>query len=144
MSFFYSYCGLFAFILPYFAFILPFYFMYFHSPALLLPTIPPSENDLFFILLRHVIFDSYCGLFAFILPYFAFILPFYFIFYLFTFSDTFSLPLFIFPPQMTSADICPPSPPEEGIFQYIGPCMYCTVVWMFLTILWLDPLWNWT
>ncbi len=63
-------------------------------------------------------FDSYCTLFALILPYFAFILPFYFPFslflspfFLFYFSSFLSSPLIFFPPN-DIADIS--SPGEVG------------------------------
>ncbi len=56
-------------------------------------------------------FKSYLGLFAFIFPYCIFILPFYF--FILHFPPV-SLPLFIFFPQMTSADIPPVG--GRGIF----------------------------
>jgi hypothetical protein len=84
---------------------------------------PPSENDIFSPFCV-TFFYSHCGLFALILPYFAFILPFYFPFshflspfFLFLLHfPPFSLRLFIFFPQMTSADI---SPPRGEVFSNI-------------------------
>jgi hypothetical protein len=61
---------------------------------------------------------AFCAL---ILPYFSFIFSPFFLFLLYFLP--FSLRLFIFFPQMTSADIPPPPGVGVGIFQYIGPCM---------------------
>ncbi len=76
-------------------------------------------------------FNSHCGLFVSILPNFAIILPFYFHFshflspfflFLLHFSP-FSLHLFIFFPQMTSADIS--LPPSGGYFPINRPlCLW--------------------
>jgi hypothetical protein len=77
--------------------------------------------------------NYYRALFALILPYFALILPFYFLFSLFLspFSffcplsyimssiSPFSLPLFIFLPQMTLADTFSLPVGGGGIFKYM-------------------------
>ncbi len=93
---------------------------------------------IFFPLSQYVIFQPpswpfclnsslYCNYFTLLLPLFSFsflFLPFSFSFLPFsiTFSPFFSSPFSYFFPQMTSADIFPPPPPQGGsIFQYIGP-----------------------
>ncbi len=94
------------------------------------PLPPSSENDIFPPSHDALFFNSHRGLFALILPYFAFILPFYFPFshflspfFLFLlYFPPFSLRLFIFFPQMTSADIPPPR--GGGYFPIYRPLLH--------------------
>jgi hypothetical protein len=91
--------------------------IYFHPPPLKIIFYPSCDTSFF---------DSYCDLFVLILPYFAFILPSCFAFshfispfFLFILHFLpFSLPLFIFFPQMTLADISCGG--GGGIIQYMA------------------------
>ncbi len=96
---------------------------------LLFLPLPPSENYIFSPSRDTSFFNSHRSPFALILTYFAFILPCYFsfshllspFFLCLLHFPPFSLCLFIFFPQMTSADI--PPPPGGGVFQYLYPCL---------------------
>jgi hypothetical protein len=99
---------------------------------------PPLLKMIFCSPLATRFFYSHRGLFALILPYFASILPFYFPFsHIFPHSSFFFpsssfffyiFPLFLFAfsyffPQMTSADISPPSPQGGEYFPIYRPLL---------------------
>ncbi len=92
--------------------------LYFGPKTIFIPP-PPLLKMIFFPPTRHVVFYSHWGFYALILPYFAFILPFYFPFsHFLLYFPPFSLRLFIFFPQISSADISPPQG-GGGVFSNI-------------------------